>query len=71
MIWDIDVTMGFEKRVVSWRGNAADSGSDQFAPKRFMLTAGAHKLVIVGREPDTQLKSLTIRAAPAQQPATP
>lgn len=63
MIWDMDITMGFEKRVLSWRGNG-DSATDQFAPKRFMLTAGAHKLIIIGREADTQLKSLTIRPAP-------
>jgi len=65
MIWDVDVTMGFEKRVLSWRGTG-DASSEQFAPKRFTLTAGTHKLILNGREPDTQLKSLTIRPAPAQ-----
>jgi hypothetical protein len=70
MIWDIDVTMGFEKRLLSWRGNG-DSATDQFTPKRFTLTAGAHKLILVGREPDALLKSLAIRPAPVQQPATP
>ncbi len=58
MIWDIDVTSGFEVRTVSWRGNG-DSGSDEFVPKRFNLSAGVHKLIIVGREP-TQLKSVSI-----------
>jgi hypothetical protein len=70
MIWDMDITMGFEKRVLSWRGNG-DSATDQFAPKRFTLTAGAHKLILIGREPDTELKSLTIRPAPPQPPAAP
>jgi hypothetical protein len=70
MVWDVDVTMGFQKRVMNWRGNG-DSTTDQFTPKRFALTAGTHKLIIVGREPDTQLKSVTILPAPAQQPATP
>jgi hypothetical protein len=65
MIWDIDVTSGFEKRVVSWRGSGTDS-SDEFAPKRFKLTPGAHKLIIVGREPGAQLKSLSIRPAPSE-----
>jgi hypothetical protein len=68
MIWDIDLTMGFEKRLLSWRGNG-DSATDQFAPKRFTLEPGAHKLIIIGREADTQLKSVTIRPAPAQTPA--
>jgi hypothetical protein len=64
MIWDMEVTKGFENRVVSWRGNG-DSGSDEFAPKIFKLTAGEHKLFIVGREP-AQLKSVSIRPAPAK-----
>jgi hypothetical protein len=68
MIWDIEVTTGFEKRVVSWRG-AGDSSSDEFSPKHFNLTPGAHTIVVVGREPDTQLKSLVIRPAPPQPPA--
>jgi hypothetical protein len=58
MIWDLDVTNGFEERTANWRGNgAADSG--EFVPKKFKLSAGAHKLIIVGREP-TQLKSISI-----------
>ncbi|MSU24185.1 MAG: hypothetical protein EXS32_10230 [Opitutus sp.] len=61
MIWDIDVTKGFEERIVSWRGNG-DGNNDEFAPKRFKLSAGPHKLILVGREP-TQLKSLSIRLA--------
>ncbi len=61
MIWDVNVTKGFEERIVSWRGNG-DSGSDEFAPKRFTLTAGEHQLIIVGREP-AQLKSVSIRPA--------
>lgn len=58
MIWDMEVTKGFEERIVSWRGGG-DSGSDEFAPKIFKLTAGEHKLNIVGREP-AQLKSVSI-----------
>lgn len=65
MIWDIDVTSGFEKRTVSWRGNG-DTDSDQFVPKKFKLTPGAHNLIIIGREPGTLLKSLSIRPAPPQ-----
>jgi hypothetical protein len=69
MIWDIEVTTGFEKRVMNWRGNG-DSATDQFTPKIFKLEPGAHTLVIVGREPDVQLRSLTILPAPPEKPAT-
>ena len=61
MIWDIDVTDGFESRTVNWRGSG-ESGSDEFTPKKFHLTAGSHKLNLVGREP-TGLKSLAIYPA--------
>jgi hypothetical protein len=61
MIWDIDHTNGFEERVVNWRGSG-EAGSDEFNPKVFKLTAGAHKLYLVGREP-AQLKSVSIRPA--------
>jgi len=70
MIWDIEVTSGFEKRLVNWRGNG-DANTDQFTPKSFKLEPGAHTLVIVGREPDVRLKSLTIRPALPAQPASP
>jgi predicted secreted protein len=62
MIWDIEPTSGFEERVVSWRGDGSD-GADQFAQKRFKLAEGKHQLIIFGREPETQLKSLSIRPA--------
>ena len=58
MIWDMEVTNGFEEKTVSWRGNG-DANNDEIAPKRFQLSAGAHKLILVGREP-TQLKSISI-----------
>jgi hypothetical protein len=70
MIWDIDVTSGFEKRLVNWRGSG-ESGSDEFAPKRFKLGPGAHTLVIAGREPGTLLKSLTIRPAAPDETNSP
>jgi thiol-disulfide isomerase/thioredoxin/uncharacterized cupredoxin-like copper-binding protein len=68
MIWDMDVTNGFQERIVSWRGNG-DANYDEFSPKVFKLTAGEHKLIIVGREPATLLKSVSIRPvspAPAE-----
>ena len=63
MIWDIAVTTSFEEQVVNWRGTGA-SGADEFDPKVFKLAVGKHKLVIYGREPDAQLKSLSIRPHP-------
>ena len=59
MIWDIDVTSGFEERTVGWRGKGT-AESDEIVPKRFNLSAGAHKLIFMGREP-AQLKSILIR----------
>lgn len=61
MIWDIDVTSGFEERIVSWRGNG-DADNDEFKPKKFELKAGAHKLIVVGREP-ALLKSVQLKPA--------
>jgi hypothetical protein len=66
MIWDITVTAGFEQQLVSWRGNGTDT-SDQFVPQIFNLTVGTHRLIIVGREANTQLQSLYI----LQLPPTP
>ena len=61
MIWDMDVTAGFEERIVSWRGKG-EPESDEFKPKVFKLSAGAHKIFVVGREP-AQLKSVSVRPA--------
>jgi hypothetical protein len=60
-IWDFEVTQGFEERPVSWRGNG-DGSNDEFNPKVFKLSAGAHKLNVAGREP-AQLKSISIYPA--------
>jgi hypothetical protein len=70
MIWDIDVTDGFEKRLVNWRGDG-DASNGQFVPKTFKLGIGDHTLILVGREPDARLKSVTIFPAPPAKPATP
>ena len=74
MIWDFEAADGFEKRVSSWRGSG-DATSPEFAPKTFKLEPGEHKVILIGREPGTLLKSITIRpappAAPAAAPTTP
>jgi len=58
MIWDIEVTNGFEERTVNWRGNG-DPGSGEFPSKKFNLPVGNHRLIVMGREP-AQLKSISI-----------
>ena len=70
MVWDIEPTSGFEKRLVNWRGDG-DANNGQFVPKTFKLGAGDHTLILVGREPDVRLKSVTIFPAPPEKPATP
>ena len=63
MIWDIDETSGFEERTVNWRGNGdPEPSTSQFKPKTFTLSAGEHKLIIVGREP-MSLKTVSIEPA--------
>jgi hypothetical protein len=65
MVWDIlPYTLGFEPRLMSWRGNG-DNQTNQFVPKVFNLTAGAHRLIICGREPNTFLRSITVQPYPA------
>lgn len=61
MVWDLDVTSGFEERISNWRGSG-EAGSGEFNPKVFKLKAGEHKLIVVGREP-ASLKSVAIRPA--------
>jgi hypothetical protein len=59
MIWDIPVTSGFEQRQVSWRGSGT-SDTNEFTPKVFTLTQGVHQLIVVGREANAQLQSLSV-----------
>jgi hypothetical protein len=64
MIWDIPITTGFQQRIVNWRGNGTDANS-QFVPALFNLTAGAHQLIIVGREANTGLQQVSLVQVPA------
>jgi hypothetical protein len=59
MIWDIEVTDGFQKRTVSWRGNGTYN-ANQFVPKTFRLSAGEHTLIIRGREADTLIDQISL-----------
>ncbi|HEX7860389.1 MAG TPA: putative Ig domain-containing protein [Verrucomicrobiae bacterium] len=64
MIWDIPLTIGFERRLVSWRGIGTVS-SNEYSPKRFYLAAGNHKLIVRGREPNVKLGEIQIVAPPS------
>lgn len=60
MIWDIFLkTDEFVERAVTWRGNGGRD-DPEFDPKFFHLTAGAHRLIVAGREP-AKLRRVTIR----------
>src|SRR5205807_4725083 len=54
-LWDIPLTTGLMSRTVSWTTGGA--------PQVFNLAAGNHQLIIRGREPNTQLGTITISPA--------
>ena len=63
MIWDIPVSSALTNATVSWRGTGnSDPATAQYVPKAFYLSAGAHQLIIVGREANTTLGTITIAA---------
>src|SRR6185436_16799026 len=59
MIWDVPIAATSAASVVSWRGTGTFD-RNQFAPKAFTLSAGAHQLVVRGREPNCQFGTITI-----------
>ena len=59
MVWQVDVTSGFESRTITWSGVTT--------PRFWALSAGVHQLVIRGREAGAKIKSITL----VKQPATP
>jgi hypothetical protein len=71
MIWDIlPITSGFEQRIVSWRGSGSEN-NDQFVPKVFGLSAGAHQIFFKGEEPGTALASFTLLQVIPAAPTAP
>jgi hypothetical protein len=65
MIWDVlPLTSGFETRFVGWRGSGTFDHPDS-QPKVFSLSAGAHQLIFVGREPNLQIDRFAIVRIPA------
>lgn len=69
MIWDIPNTVGFEKRVVSWRGNGTFEQSE-FVPKQFFLYAGENQLYVRGREAEAYVSHFSVQptASSVSQP---
>lgn len=60
MIWDVlPLTSGFEPRTVGWRGTG-DNVNPQFPAKTFTLAAGAHQLIIRGREADALIGQISL-----------
>jgi hypothetical protein len=65
MIWDIPICSVLTNATVSWRGNGnGDPASSQYIPEVFALSAGTHQLIIVGRDANTTLGTITIAAVP-------
>jgi hypothetical protein len=63
-IWDVlPVTNGAETRLVGWRGSGSFS-APEFPIKMFNLAAGTHQLIIVGREGNTKLGTISVIAQP-------
>jgi hypothetical protein len=62
MIWDLEITNGFEERTSNWRGSGDSESNGEFVPKAFKLTAGEHKLIVGGREP-AALQSVSLQPA--------
>jgi hypothetical protein len=59
MVWPIEITTGFEERMVSWIGTGVCI-HPQFEPKVFRLDPGAHQLIVRGREPNVRLDRFSV-----------
>lgn len=64
MIWDIPLTIGFEERTVSWRGQGTFD-NNEFTPKVFHLSAGWHELIVRGREANVRIDRLVLVRLPS------
>ena len=65
-IWDIPVTSGFATQLVSWRGTGTET-NNQYVPEVFNLSAGTHKLIIIGREAGVELGQISFKIWPPPQ----
>ena len=64
IIWDVEVTSGFEPRLVSWRGKGPIT-TPRSSPQVFTLGPGPHQLIVRGIDANTQLKGLSVLQLPA------
>jgi len=62
MIWDIPVDAGLVTRPMTWRGSGAVNGATE--AQRWTLAAGAHQLIICGREANVKLGRVNIVPVP-------
>jgi len=63
MVWDVEITEGFEERSVSWRGEGSHT-ENEHDPKVFYLEEGQHTLHVWGREANAKLSRLAIVRLP-------
>jgi hypothetical protein len=52
MVWDIEVTKGFEERTAAWRSDGPQTV--------FELSQGEHELIIRGRESNTRIQRISL-----------
>ena len=62
-VWHIPVTSGFQVRTASWQGSGTWD-SPQFVPKYFNLPVGVSEVIILGREGNTKLRSISLVKRP-------
>lgn len=61
-IWDLGLTATPDEQMANWRGNGTIA-SPEYAPKTFLLTAGQHTLILMGREPNSCVDRFRIELA--------
>jgi len=62
MVWDVEVTVGFEERYVP-RGSSSE-------PRVFTLTGGEHDLILRGRDANTKIDRISLEAKLLQPPTS-
>jgi hypothetical protein len=64
MIWEVPISYGFTTQTVGWQGNGACI-TPQFSPVVFNLTAGAHQLIVRGRDSYVKLDRISLVPMPS------
>ncbi|MCR4335624.1 MAG: right-handed parallel beta-helix repeat-containing protein [archaeon] len=60
MVWDIPIAIGFQDSNANWRGQDGNFEYSQFIPKTFDLNADMHKVIIIGREGNTNINKIQL-----------